>query len=168
VEELGGDVGEMKELWIAAREAEDQPTDAWLAVKPPAVLRSADFSTANVKVVASGGRLLVRVPNGAGVNEVTLNAADREALTALFAGYLRTPPRYDPHPSSYAAASKLLGWPRTTLVKRVEYVRTRLDKAGVPGLLGWAALQTLAEFAISCGIVTKPDVDGLDRQQPTA
>ena len=55
---------------------------------------------------------------------------------ALFAGYLEPFPRYDPHPKSYADAAARLDWPRTTLVKRVEYLRTRLTNAGVPNLLG--------------------------------
>ena len=46
-------------------------------------------------------------------------------------GFGRNPPRYDPYPKSYAAAAARLGWKRSTLVKRIEYLRTRLDAAGV-------------------------------------
>ena len=45
-----------------------------------------------------------------------------------------------------------LDWPRTTLVKRVEYLRTRLTNAGVPNLLGENALPYLAEWALATGL----------------
>ncbi|MGH3663443.1 MAG: hypothetical protein ACRDTQ_16500, partial [Micromonosporaceae bacterium] len=89
---------------------------------------------------------------------VLISAADRLAMVALFAGYLEEPPRYDPNPKSYAAAAARLGWPRTTLVKRIEYLRTRLSNAGVPNMKGWKALSNLAEYAISSGLITKADL----------
>jgi len=93
--------------------------------------------------------------------EVLVSAADRQALVALFAGYLEEPPRHDPNPRSYAAAASRLGCPRTTLVKRVEYLRTRLTAAGVPGLTGWNALWGLAEWALTTGTITKEDLGTL-------
>ncbi|MDH2426425.1 hypothetical protein [Sphaerisporangium sp. TRM90804] len=90
---------------------------------------------------------------------VLINDQDRLALVALFAGYLREGDRYDPNPKSYAAAAARLGWPRTTLVKRIEYLRTRLDKSGVPGMQGWNALSALAEYALTTGLITKNDLD---------
>jgi hypothetical protein len=89
---------------------------------------------------------------------VLVNDADRLALVALFAGYLQDYPRHDPNPKSYAAAAARLGWPRTTLVKRIEYLRTRLTNAGVPGLMGWNAMSNLAEYVITTGIITKDDL----------
>ncbi|MEU8380881.1 hypothetical protein [Streptosporangium sp. NPDC048865] len=89
---------------------------------------------------------------------VLVNDQDRLALVALFAGYLQEGNRYDPNPKSYAAAAARLGWPRTTLVKRIEYLRLRLDKAGVPGMQGWNALSTLAEFSLTSGMITKDDL----------
>ncbi|MDQ6783371.1 MAG: hypothetical protein M3063_08015 [Actinomycetota bacterium] len=91
--------------------------------------------------------------------DVVLNAADRLALVALFAGYLEPFPRYDPHPRSYADAATRLGLPRTTLVKRVEYLRTRLSNAGVPNLLGDNALQHLAEWALTTRVLTREDLE---------
>lgn len=102
---------------------------------------------------ASGGGLPTRIGE-----EVLVSAADKLALVALFAGYLEDPPRHDPNPRSYAAAASRLGWPRTTLVKRVEHLRTRLTSAGVPGLSGWTALWALAEWALTSGVVAKPDL----------
>ncbi|MDQ2839380.1 MAG: hypothetical protein M3Y89_18595 [Actinomycetota bacterium] len=88
----------------------------------------------------------------------TVNDLDRLALVALFAGYLEAFPRYDPHPRSYADASAELGWSRTTLVKRVEHLRTRLTGAGVPNLVGETALQQLAEWALTTGVVGRNDL----------
>lgn len=93
--------------------------------------------------------------------QVIITEADRMAMVALFAGYLEDPPRYDPHPKSYAAAAARLGWPRTTLVKRIEYLRARLDAAGVPNMTGWTALVNLAEYAISRRLITREDLDHL-------
>jgi hypothetical protein len=89
---------------------------------------------------------------------VLVSELDRAAMVALFAGYLEDPPRYDPYPKSYAAAAARLGWPRTTLVKRIEYLRTRLTNAGVPNLTGWNALPGLAEYAITARLIAKEDL----------
>jgi hypothetical protein len=92
---------------------------------------------------------------GAGV---LVNDADRLALVALFAGYLEEGDRYDPYPRTYSAAAHRLGWPRTTLVKRIEYLRTRLSNAGVPNLHGWNALTALAEYALTTGLISRDDL----------
>jgi hypothetical protein len=89
---------------------------------------------------------------------VMVTHADRLAMVALFAGYLHDPPKHDPYPKSYAAAAARLGWPRTTLVKRIEYLRSRLTNAGVPNLVGWNALANLAEYALATGLITKDDL----------
>ncbi len=91
-------------------------------------------------------------------SDVSITPADKVALVALFSGYLEPFPRYDPHPKSYAEAAARLDWPRTTLVKRVEYLRTRLTNAGVPNLLGENALQHLAEWALATGLVSRADL----------
>jgi hypothetical protein len=90
--------------------------------------------------------------------DVLIRHEDRLALTALFAGYLEEGRRYDPHPRTYLAAATRLGWPKTTLIKRIEYLRTRLDKAGVPNLTGDHALESLAEYALAARIITKDDL----------
>ncbi|MBB5867368.1 hypothetical protein F4553_000747 [Allocatelliglobosispora scoriae] len=102
------------------------------------------------------------VPTAVG-EQVLISDADRLAMVALFAGYLEDPPRYDPYPKTYAAAAARLGWPRTTLVKRIEYLRGRLDAAGVPSMTGWTALTNLAEYAISRRLITRDDLDLLQR-----
>ncbi len=110
---------------------------------------------------AGGGTPMADKPVGmptATGTEVTISAADRLAMVALFAGYLEDPPRYDPYPKSYAAAAARLGWNRTALVKRVEYLRKRLHAAGIPKMLGFSALANLAEYAISGGLITRDDL----------
>lgn len=96
-------------------------------------------------------------------NGVLINEADRLAMVALFAGYLEAAPRYEPHPKTYAAAAARLGWPKTTLIKRIEYLRNRLTNAGVPNLMGWNALSALAEYAISAELITKADLALIQR-----
>ncbi|MFD9946296.1 hypothetical protein ACFWYW_30470 [Nonomuraea sp. NPDC059023] len=91
-------------------------------------------------------------------DEVMVNDQDRLAMVALFRGYLEEPPRYDPYPKDYASAAARLGWRRTTLVKRIEYLRTRLTSAGVPNLMGHNALANLAEYAISRRLITRDDL----------
>jgi hypothetical protein len=100
----------------------------------------------------------VGAPTSTG-EEVMVNRADRLALVALFGGYLEEGERYDPYPRSYAGAAKRLGWPRTTLVKRIEYLRTRLSSAGVPNLHGWNAMTNLAEYVLTTGLITRDDLD---------
>jgi hypothetical protein len=90
--------------------------------------------------------------------EVVINGQDRLALVALFGSYQESFPRYDPHPRSYANAAARLGWPRTTLVKRIEYLRSRLSEAGVPNLQGENALASLAEWALVTGALTRDDL----------
>lgn len=91
--------------------------------------------------------------------EVVINDQDRLAMVALFSGYLERFPRYDPHPKSYADAAVRLGWPRTTVVKRVEYLRARLSNAGVPNMTGEAAMSNLAEWALTTRVLTREDLE---------
>ncbi len=65
--------------------------------------------------------------------------------------------------------ARQLGWPRTTLIKRIEYLRTRLTDAGVPNLLGDNALQHLAEWAVTTRVITREDLGILqERRAQTA
>jgi hypothetical protein len=108
------------------------------------------------KITCVGGQA-TGLPTEIGA-DVSINDADRAALVALFAGYLEEGPRYDPYPKSYAAAAARLGWPRTTLVRRIEYLRKRLSKAGVPNMDGWNALSNLAEYVLAAKIITRDDL----------
>jgi hypothetical protein len=92
---------------------------------------------------------------------VLVSPADRLAMLALFAGYLHDPPKYDPYPRTYEAAARRLGWSTAAVRKRIEYLRARLDKAGVPNMTGPNALSNLAEYALARGLVTKADLPDL-------
>jgi hypothetical protein len=97
----------------------------------------------------------------AAAGEVAITHLDHLALVALFAGYLEMFPHYRPHPRTYADAASVLGWRRSTLVKRIEYLRARLTNAGVPNLLGENALEYLAEWALTTGVLSRSDLDRL-------
>jgi hypothetical protein len=90
--------------------------------------------------------------------EVVISPKDRAALVALFAGYLEDGRRYDPRPKSYGAAAARLGWKDTTLRKRMEYLRSRLGKAGVPNVSAGKTLSDLAEYVLATKIITKDDL----------
>jgi hypothetical protein len=95
--------------------------------------------------------------------ELIVNPLDHLALVALFSGYLEPFPRYDPHPKSYSDAAARLGWPRTTLVKRVEHLRARLTAAGVPNLVGNDALDNLAEWSLTTRVLSRDDLELIQR-----
>ena len=116
-----------------------------LEVQAPPPASAADSATMPGAPTAIGQNVLIRAP-------------DRLALVALFSGYLEDGPRYEPHPKTYAAAAARLGWPQTTLLRRIEHLRTRLDKAGVPNMMGWNAMINLAEYVLTTGIITKDDL----------
>ena len=99
---------------------------------------------------------------------VVVNDLDRLALVALFSGYLEEFPRYDPHPKSYADAAAALGWPRSTLLKRIEYLRTRLSNFGVPNLVGDTGLSYLAEWVLTTGVLARSDLELLRQHRGDA
>lgn len=101
-------------------------------------------------------------PTAIGQN-VLINQDDRLALTALFAGYLEDGKRYEPYPKTYQAAAARLRLPASTVRKRIEYLRSRLDKAGVPNMTGHNALANLAEYVLTTGIITRNDLQLIHR-----
>jgi hypothetical protein len=92
-------------------------------------------------------------------DDVVVREDDRKALVALFAGYMEPPPRYRPAPRTYEAAARRLGWPRTKLIRRIEYLRRRLTDAGVPDLNGPEALANLGEFVLANGTIRPTDLE---------
>jgi hypothetical protein len=179
ISRLAGEVERVGEVWFVT----NRSTSRQLAVVDRFGLRHVlgpgkrDAVEGRVRVIVDGARATheivlegplpesdeppTRVDSGlptlSGQN-VVINDADRRALVALFAGYLQEGKQYDPSPKSYAAAAARLGWPRTTLVKRVEYIRTRLTNAGVPNMQGWNSLTALAEYALTTGLITRDDL----------
>jgi len=130
--------------------------------EPVWVVADGNRGTHRLRLVRpSSLRLDSVVPSGVetavGAN-VVITDDDRDAMVALFAEYLEDPPRSDPQPKSYRAAAARLNVPRSTLVKRIEYLRARLDKAGVPNMTGFNALAGLAEYALARRLITKDDL----------
>jgi hypothetical protein len=90
--------------------------------------------------------------------------ARKEVLVALVSGYLKPFPRYDPRPLSYAEIADMVKLPRTTVIKRIETVRTQLKDAGVPGLEDADARRPLAEWLLSMRLIVPEDLDWLQHQ----
>lgn len=159
-EALKGDSEKLKALWLVARDAEDEQRPPLNAVsasylpteKPPRTRIEEDPGKGNLSAV---------IETDGDQKSVLLNHADRLALLALFEPALQDPPLLERGPRSYAAAAARLGWPRTTLLKRVEYIRTRLDQAGVPGMMGPNAVVRLGDYAIATGLLKSTDLERL-------
>jgi hypothetical protein len=178
ISRLAGEIERVGEVWFVTNRSSSRP---FSVVDGPGLRRvlapgQRDAVEGRVRVIVDGsggphelvlqgpdpvaggpGEAVTGLPTAAG-QDVVINDKDRLALVALFAGYLHEGPRYDPSPRSYEAAASRLGWPRTTLVKRVEYIRTRLTNAGVPNLQGWNALSALAEYALTTKLITPDDL----------
>ncbi|HEX9994068.1 MAG TPA: FHA domain-containing protein [Acidimicrobiales bacterium] len=99
--------------------------------------------------------------------EVELGPKDRLALLALFEGYLRPFPRYQPHPRTYAEAAERLGWRKAALTRRVDRIRERLTDAGVPNVVGDHGLDNLAQFVLTGRLLTPEDLPLLDAPPAT-
>lgn len=105
-----------------------------------------------------------RQSSGTLTADVRLSDSDRDAVVALFAGYLESFPRRSAHPVDYAQAAELLGppWTRTTVRKRVERIRERLASGGIY-FDGPHARHELAEYLIANGIIGSDDLTRLRR-----
>jgi hypothetical protein len=105
-----------------------------------------------------------RQSSGTLTADIRLSDSDRDAVVALFAGYLEAFPRRSAHPVDYAQAAELLGppWTRTTVRKRVERIRERLASGGIY-FDGPHARHELAEYLIANGIIGPDDLTRLRR-----
>jgi hypothetical protein len=83
---------------------------------------------------------------------------DRLAMVVLFAQYLEDSPRPNPQPTTYQAAAARLQWSESSLRRRIERLRDRLAKAGVPNMHGPNAMPNLAEYALATRLITKDDL----------
>lgn len=161
LEELHVDPDQVKALWVAARDAEDDEHDTPASrsrLPPKARLQTSPGQSEQVAVIGEEGQAQVRITR-----------EDRLAMVALFEEYFLAELDRQPTPRSYQAAANRLGWPRTTLVKRIEYLRTRLAKAGVPDMTGPYALMHFANYVLATSLITKNDIAMLtDNGDPTA
>ena len=92
---------------------------------------------------------------------VTLTERDRDALTALCAGYLESFPRRREHPNTYEEAARLLGgepWSGDKVRKAVERVKERFAKKQGLYFEGPHGNYDLAANLISNGVLTGEDL----------
>lgn len=93
-----------------------------------------------------------------GVQEVLVTPRERLALVALLAGYLEPFPRKTNAPATYHEAAQRLGVPPATVRRRIENVRHKLSRAGVPDLWGPQARQHLAAYVLATRVITADDL----------
>jgi hypothetical protein len=95
--------------------------------------------------------------------DVVLSDRDRQALTALFSGYLRPFPYRDPRPVSYQQAAELLGspWTKVTVRKQVERLKERLARSQLY-FQGPRANDELADHLMSSGLMSELDLSFLE------
>jgi hypothetical protein len=82
---------------------------------------------------------------------------ERRELRVLLEPYFDPHPREDPRPRDYAAAARRLDLRETTLRRRIDHLRERLTRAGVPNLTGQEALVNLAQYVLTRGLLDPPD-----------
>lgn len=100
---------------------------------------------------------------------VTLTQRDRDALTALCAGYLESFPRRREHPNTYEEAARLLGgepWSGDKVRKAVERVKERFAKKQGLYFEGPHANYELAANLISNGVLSGQDLARLSGRRP--
>ncbi len=106
----------------------------------------------------------VRLTSGTLTAEVVaLSERERDALAALFAGYLRAFPHRREHPHTYEEAAGLLGadaWSSARVRKAVERVKDRFARCGLY-FQGPQANYELAAHLISSGILSGEDLGRL-------
>ena len=93
------------------------------------------------------------------VGDLHLSERDRDALVALFSGYLEAFPRRSTHPRSYQQAAELLGppWTGVTVRKQIERLKERAARAGVY-FEGVHANYELADFLVANGLLVPGDL----------
>lgn len=94
--------------------------------------------------------------------QVQLTERDRDALVALFGGYLEEFPRRTARPRSYQEAANLLGdpWTKVSVRKQVERLKERLARAGVY-FEGAQANYELADYLLGEGLLATTDLTRL-------
>jgi hypothetical protein len=93
-----------------------------------------------------------------------LSEKDRGVLTAMFNGYLRPFPQYDPRPVTYRRAAELLGppWTQTTVRRQLDRIKERWAKAG-HFFDGPRANDDFADYLVRELILTRQDLARLVR-----
>jgi hypothetical protein len=104
-----------------------------------------------------------RLTDGVATTIPPITPRERWALVAMVEGYLAPPPRHDPRPRSYQQVADRLGLPRSTVMKRIENVRKKLDAAGVPGMAADDSRAALAEHLLASRTISGEDLAALAR-----
>lgn len=98
--------------------------------------------------------------------ELTLSDRDRDALVAVFAGYLEEFPRRRTQPNSYQEAADRLGspWTRVRVRKQVERLKERAARAGL-FFDGPQANYDLGDYLIGNGLLNPSDLARLPERR---
>jgi AcrR family transcriptional regulator len=88
--------------------------------------------------------------------DIEFSERDRDALSALFSGYLRPFPHWNPRPLSYEEAAALLGepWTKVAVRKQIERLKERFARAGFY-VQGPRANDDLAEHLTASGLISQ-------------
>jgi hypothetical protein len=131
------------------------------------ILVPGEIQTHRIKVRVPEGDLAVVTPERPtsgtlDVSRVRLNERDRQAVAALFGGYVESFPRRQPHPRTYSEAAELLGapWTALTVRKQIERLKRRFAAAGAY-FEGPRANYELAEHLLRLGLLTQLDLGRL-------
>jgi hypothetical protein len=116
-------------------------------------------------LVEPAGQSSGTLPTG----DLRLTERDKDALVALFSGYLEAFPRRSSHPLTYSEAAEKLGppWSSLTVRKHVERVKERARRSGLY-FEGAHANYDLADYVIGNALLVPADLvrlqsrDGLD------
>lgn len=105
-------------------------------------------------------RVDLNLPSTGTITGVTLSDAERLVVVALFEGYFLSPPRYDPHPRTYAEAAARLSPPRTrnSVRKQVEHLKERLRKKNQLYFEGPRANSEMADYFRRNKVITCDDL----------
>lgn len=143
-----------------------QPGEAYLLDGVVGIEVRGQIRMHRIEVRAMASVRATRPPDATGratvVPTIRLTDAERDALTALFSGYLREFPRRTTTPLSYAEAGELLGLPGTTVRRRIEHIREKLKGIEVY-IEGPHAQKDLAAYVLDRGLITPADLERLDR-----
>jgi hypothetical protein len=93
------------------------------------------------------------------VDDLRLTERDKDALVALFSGYLVAFPRRSSHPLTYGEAAEKLGspWSSVTVRKHVERVKERARRSGLY-FEGPHANHDLADYVIGNALLVPADL----------
>ncbi len=98
--------------------------------------------------------------------DLRLTERDKDALLALFSGYLEAFPRRSSHPLTYGEAAEKLGppWSPVTVRKQVERVKERARRSGLY-FEGAHANHDLADYVIGNALLVPADLARLRTQR---